>query len=267
MGKSQQTERAAGLLERLYGSGAISRGSTDALLATGLAAPQIENGLGKTASSNELLLASVLVDDSPSIASSIEEIRFGHSLMLEALGSESGASTDVHVLTSALNRGVISPYTEIERALTLNDRNFNQGNLGSGTPLYRQTVVTLGTVLAKSQEVEERGGAVRTFTLLITDGADNASDPVTAAHARTLIDDMLNFSSNHIVAGMGVGTSADFRKVFMSMCIPSNWIFTPGSSVDDLKEVFRKIARSLQIAAASESGFLQLVAGPDSDDG
>jgi hypothetical protein len=51
------------------------------------------------------------------------------------------------------------------------------------------------------------------------------------------------------------------------MGIPSDWIFTPDSTVEELRADFRKLARSLRLAASSEAGFRQLVAGgPGSDD-
>lgn len=257
----QEIERAARLLESLYESGGLSKESTDALIATGTAAREIQIGLGKDLPSEETLLASVLVDDSPSIQSNLAEIRLGHRLMLEALTAEQ-SSADILVHTRALNRGVISPYQRITQAVALTEENYSEGQLLVGTPLYSQSVLTLGTVITKAHEQELRGGKVRTFTLIITDGGDNASGGITAAHVAVIVKDMLEFSTNHIVAGMGVGNAAAFRNVFRSMGIPDGWIFTPDSTVDELRAVFRRVAASLRLAASSEAGFLQLASGP-----
>ncbi len=259
----QEIERVARSLEALYGAGGISDSSQDALLAIPMAAAKVAEGLGETSSAEELLLAAILVDDSPSVAPNVAEIRQGHNLMLDALRSES-STTDVQAHTRALNRGVLSPYRHISQAMLLNQDNFSANKLLPWTPLYLQSLLTLGTVITKAQEEEDRGARIRTFTLIITDGEDNRSGGTTANHVRAVVTDMLEFSTNHIVAGMGVGErqGIDFRQVFRSMGIPESWVFTSGAGVDELRAVFRKIATSLRLAAASEAGFFQLAAGP-----
>jgi hypothetical protein len=260
----QDTERAADSLEALYESGGLSEESKDALLAVRGVAPEIGGGLGDTSSARELLLASILVDDSTSIGSLVSDIHHGHGLMLEALRAERH-SADVQVLTRALNRGVVSPYTDIARAMPLNAENFSTRDQASETPLYLQSLLTLGTVMAKAQEIEEHNGKVRTFTLIITDGGDNASGSTSAVQVRAIVKDMLEFHTNHIVAGMGIGGRADyFTQIFLGMGIPKGWIFAPRATVDQLQAVFRKIAKSLELAASSDAEFAQLAAGPPS---
>jgi hypothetical protein len=260
-----EIERATEHLEGLYRSGGLSEASKDALLAAlpaGKTALAIGNGLGEKASSPELLLASVLVDDSPSVAPNVAEIRFGHKLMLDALAQE--AAANVQVLTCALNRGIISPYRPLSQAVPLTTENFSGATLLAWTPLYLRSLLTLGTVVTKAQEEEERGARVRTFTLIITDGEDNRSGDISATDVRALVKDMLEFSTSHIVAGMGVGERVDFHQVFRSMGIPERWIFTSGATVDELRAVFRRVAASLRLAASSELAFHQLAAGPES---
>jgi hypothetical protein len=149
--------------------------------------------------------------------------------------------------------------------VSLTERNYSGSRLAAKTPLYLQTLLTLGTVMVKAQEEEERGAKARTFTLIITDGGDNSSGAITSGHVRAMVADMLEFSTNHILAGMGVGEQADFRKVFRSMGIPDCWIFTPGTSVDELRRIFSKIGRSLALAASSATAFAQLAPGPPPD--
>src|SRR5262250_2064121 len=85
---------------------------------------------------------------------------------------------------------------------------------GSVPPLYDQTVVLLGTVLAKAQEFADNGVPVRTVTLIITDGADEHSRRATAQTVATLVQDMQQ-AETHIVAAMGIEDgSTDFRRVF-----------------------------------------------------
>jgi hypothetical protein len=261
---SQEVERAAGSLEALYRSGALSTDAKDALEGVEAVAVQIAAGLGETSTGNELLLAVILVDDSTSIAISINEIRSGHKLMLEALRAET-FEADVQVQTRALNRGVLSPYKSLATATALTEQNYSNDHLVSVTPLYLQSLLTLGTVMAKAQEEEARGVKVRTFTLIITDGGDNKSGSVTVDQIRALVTDMLEFATNHIVAGMGIGEPDYFQMVFLSMGIPKNWIFTPGTDIDELRRMFKRIARSLALAASSETAFAQLLLGPPSD--
>jgi hypothetical protein len=127
-----------------------------------------------------------------------------------------------------------------------------------------QSLLTLGTVITKAREEEARGATVRTFTLIITDGEDNNSGDITASHVRVLVADMLEFATNHIVAGMGVGERVNFYDVFESLGIPKGWILTTGADVDTLQAKFRAISRSLGLAASSEAEFAQLAAGPPS---
>ena len=259
----QDVERAAGSLEALYGSGGLSEESKDAILAVRGAALEIGRGLGDASSAQELLLASILVDDSPSVAPNVADIRFGHQLMLDALTPKESAA-NIQVLTRLLNRGILAPYRSIAQAMPLSSNNFSGSTLLPWTPLYLQSLLTLGTVVAKAHEEEGHLVKVRTFTLIITDGEDNKSGSISASHVRALVKDMLEFSTNHIVAGMGVGERVDFHQVFRSMGIPKRWIFTSGTNVDELRSVFGQIAQSLALAASSETAFAQLAPGPPS---
>ena len=260
----QEIERAAQSLETLYRAGALSDDASDALLAIEAVAEKIGAGLGEPSVSDELLLALILVDDSTSIAGSIDAIRSGHKLMLEALRAEP-IEADVQVHTRLLTRGVLSPYKSLGLATPLTAHNYNSDHLVGVTPLYLQTLLALGTVMTKAQEEETRGVKVRTFTLVVTDGDDNRSGSITAPHVYAFVTDMLEFATNHIVAGMGIGDPGYFRTVFQSMGIPKDWIFTPGSSVEELRRMFGQLAHSLALAASSEAAFAQLLPGPPSD--
>jgi hypothetical protein len=257
-------DRAAKSLEVLYAAGALSDETRDALVAAPAASAKILAGLGMGSTGRDLLLAALLVDDSTSIAANMAEIRTGHRLMLDALRAEvPNAAVQVH--TRALNHGVIAPYQDLARVTELNEYNYSGSSLVPKTPLYLQSLLTLGTVLVKTQEEEQRGAAVRTFSLIITDGVDNSSRAIRPLHVKGIVADMLEFSTNHIVAGMGVGERVDYRQIFRSMGIPDRWIFTPGTSIEELRRVFGQIARSLALAASSEVAFAQLLSGPPSD--
>jgi hypothetical protein len=102
---------------------------------------------------------------------------------------------------------------------------------------------------------------VRAFTIIITDGEDTGAHGITAQHVRALVTDMLEFASNYIVIGMGMGDEEAFRKVFRAMGIPNRWILHADSTADDMAATFQKIAKDLALAAESEASFLQLSAG------
>jgi hypothetical protein len=112
------------------------------------------------------------------------------------------------------------------------------------TPLYDQTAIVLGTVIAKAQELAQAGIAVRTVTLLITDGADYGSHRCTAADVEAIVADMLA-QEHHIVAAMGISDGAtDFRAVFRAMGIPDRWILTPGNSASEIRRAFAVFSQS-----------------------
>src|SRR5512142_3261101 len=98
---SGELERAGRLFQRLLEAGDLSPESEGALVAIEGAALEIGRGLGDRPASRDLLLATVLVDDSTSVALRLDEIRRGHGLLREALG-EKATSADVQMMTRAL---------------------------------------------------------------------------------------------------------------------------------------------------------------------
>ncbi|NKB18463.1 MAG: hypothetical protein HC770_11235, partial [Pseudanabaena sp. CRU_2_10] len=134
------------------------------------------------------------------------------------------------------------PYCPLPQAIRMDTQNYNP-NLG--TPLYDQTVVVLGTVLAKAQEFADNGVPVRTITLIITDGADAGSMKASAKTVAAIVRDMLA-AENHIVAAMGVddGGQTDFKRVFKEMGIRDEWILTPGNSDTEIRQAFQVFSQS-----------------------
>ncbi|MGI5860632.1 MAG: hypothetical protein ACOX6T_01085 [Myxococcales bacterium] len=163
------------LFEEAEAEGVLSPESMQVLGAVDLGA-QIQAGLGigvDDVEASEVLLLTVMPDDSGSIAAAGNEqaVRDGHNLVLDAL-LESKQRDCILAHTRYLNGEVLFPYRPILEAVRMTRQNY-QANLG--TPLYDQAVVLLGSVLAKTQEFSSNGVAVRSVTLLITDGADQHS--------------------------------------------------------------------------------------------
>lgn len=237
-------DKAKKLLEDAHAQGALSAKSLATLDVVDVGA-QIQAGLGVTiddVAASEVVLVTMMPDDSSSIASAgnTDAVRDGHNFVLEALdGSKQAGEVLAH--TRYLNGFVLTPYTALDHAVKMTKQNYHP-NLG--TPLYDQTCVVLGTVIAKAQELAQAGIAVRTVTLIITDGGDYGSTRCRADDVKAIISDMLA-QENHIVAAMGISDgTTDFKSVFQSMGIPDKWILTPGNSASEIRKAFAVFSQS-----------------------
>lgn len=229
---------------------ALQEGSLSPTTFNALSAPdlgvQIQAALGVPVDhvqSSEVLLLTMLVDDSGSIdfvKGNTEAVRMGHNLVLDAL-TASKQGVDILAHTRYLNGFVLFPYSPIDQAIRMTPANYDPS---LGTPLYDQTAVTLGTVLAKIQDFARYGVPVRSVTLIITDGADLHSVRQTAATVRPMVEDLLRAETN-IVAAMGITDGVtDFRRVFTDMGVPDEWILTPANTDTEIRKAFRVFSQS-----------------------
>lgn len=250
------------LFQTAHDDGTLSDAGLKALSIPDLGS-QIQAGLGISVddvAASEVILVTMLIDDSGSIrfAGNSEFVRDGHNGALQALeGSKQRDGILAH--TRFLNSATVFPFTPLPSAARLDTTNYNA--TGS-TPLHKESVVALGTVLAKAKQFEDNGVAVRTVTLIVTDGADNASGRTTAKHVRAIVTDMLK-AETHIVAGMGVddGCGTDFRQVFADMGIPDTWILTPKNTPSDIRRAFALFSQSAVRASQTSAAFSQTAAG------
>jgi len=137
------------LFQRAHEDGDLSAESLRALTVDADVGAQIQAGLGCTIddiAASEVVLVTMMPDDSQSIAGAgnTAAVRDGHNFVLEALRS-SKQSGEVLAHTRYLNGFVLCPYTALDHAVLMTKANYDP-NLG--TPLYDQTVVLLGTVVA-----------------------------------------------------------------------------------------------------------------------
>lgn len=238
------------LLSDAHDAGTLSAKSLASLDIVDVGA-QIQSGLGVSiddVAASEVVLLTMMPDDSQSIAGAgnTAAVRDGHNFVLDALG-RSKQSGEVLAHTRYLNGDVLFPYTELAHAVRMTPANYNPCH---GTPLFDQSVVLLGTVIAKAQELAQAGIAVRTVTLIITDGGDYGSTRCRPADVAALVADMLA-QENHVVAAMGINDgTTDFKKVFRSMGIPDRWILTPGNSASEIRRAFQVFSQSAVRAAA-----------------
>lgn len=233
------------LFQNAQDDGLLSNASRHALEVADIGA-QIQAGLGiaiDDVMSSEVVLVTIMPDDSGSIrfSGNAQAVRGGHNSILDAL-SQTHQKDNILIHNRYLNGHVLYPYCPLEQAVRMTPQNYNP-NLG--TPLYDQTLVLLGTVLAKSQEFSENGVAVRTVTLIITDGADEGSKRTSPQDIAQVIQDMLR-AENHIIAAMGIddGGYTDFQQVFKQMGIRSEWILTPGNSDREIRQAFQVFSQS-----------------------
>ncbi len=244
MNNDDDDKKVKKLLDDAHDQGALSAKSLKTLDVVDVG-QQIQAGLGVTIDdigASEVVLVTMMPDDSQSIAhaGNTDAVRDGHNFVLQALGGSKQAG-EVLAHTRYLNGFVLTPYTALEHAVQMDGVNYRP-NLG--TPLYDQTCVVLGTVIAKAQELAQAGIAVRTVTLIITDGGDYGSTRCKPADVKALVDDMLA-QENHIVAAMGISDgSTDFKAVFRSMGIPDRWVLTPGNSASEIRRAFAVFSQS-----------------------
>lgn len=209
---------------------------------------------------SEVVLVTIMPDDSGSIrfAGNAQIVRDGHNMVIDALVA-SKQKDNILAHNRYLNGQILYPYCQIEQAIRMDNTNYDPN---MGTPLYDQSVILLGTVLAKSQEFINNGVPVRTVTLIITDGADMGSARATPAMVKSIVDDML-MTENNIIAAMGIddGGMTDFRQVFKEMGIRDEWILTPGNKQSEIRKAFQLFSQSAVRASQSAASFSQTALG------
>lgn len=251
------------LFQAAEDEGILSKASVTALAVMDVGA-QIEAALGVPAldvQSSEVVLVTMMIDDSGSIryARNEQAVRDGHNLVLGVL-SDPKLKLEARALihTCYLNGKILYEYRQLSQAEQMTPSNYDAYG---GTPLYDQSMVLLGTVVAKAQEFANEGVPVRTITLIVTDGNDEHSVRATPAAVRTLVKDMLQ-QENHIIAAMGISDGeTDFRAVFQEMGILDEWILTPNSTRDEIVAAFHLFSQSASSASQNAQSFSETAMG------
>lgn len=220
---------------------------------------QIQAALGVDVdgvSASEVLLVSVLMDDSVSMESGGNDkaARDGHADFLGAL-LESKARDGVLVCTRLLSGTVIDPFTELVNAKPLDTKNY-QATLGH-TPLFDEMAVTLGAVVAKTADFSSSGVPCRSVTVIVTDGGNNSSKKQTVKSIKAIVDDMVRAES-HIILFIGLNDGwTDFRKLAAEMGIPDRWVLTPKNTRSEFRAAMRVASQSAVRASQGAAGFSQ----------
>jgi hypothetical protein len=249
------TREGSDLLNDAKEDGVLSDQSLQTLTALDIGA-QIGAALGTPAldvESSEVTLFTILIDDSASInmANNEQVVRDGYNLVLDALTDTSRLSPaqidSILIHACYLNAGDLHEYRPVSNAVGLDSHNYHGSG---GTPLYDQAAIVLAKVLAKAQEFTNEGVAVRTVTLIVTDGHDEHSRRATARDVAQIMKDVLEAETN-IVAAMGIddGGYTDFRQVFSEMGVRDEWILTPGNTPAEIRAAFQMFSQSAQQAS------------------
>jgi len=259
------------LFQNAQDDGGIGSGAADVLAIPDLGM-QMQAGLGVSVddiSASEVILINLLLDDSssmnethkdknnkPNKKNNIEIAREGVSFIIDSL-KDSKQSDGILMSVTSLNRGLLSPYVNIEDIIDINGQNY----YGSGsTPLYDKSVVILGQSIAKNQELLDAGVACRSITVIVSDGQDYGSQQANASDVEKVVSDMLAAETN-IVIGMGIaGRHTDFRQVFQDMGIQGNFILTPGDSESEIRKAFNVVSQTA-VRASQGAGAFSQVAG------
>ncbi len=255
MSKSSPAPDIGQLLQTAHAEGDISAASLEVLSDVNIGA-QIQAALGISVDdvqSSEVVLVTQDIDDSGSIRMSgrSQDVRDGSNMVIDALKATKQKS-GILAMTRYINGTILFPYGQLDAAVKLDRHNYDP-NLG--TPLYDSVVETLGAVVVKMKEFADAGVAVRSVTLIVTDGEDVHSQHADAADCRELITKLL-MSERHIVAGMGVDNgNTDFRMVFKEMGIPDEWILTPGNTPSEVRKAFQLFSQSAVRASQGAANF------------
>jgi hypothetical protein len=203
-------------------------------------------------SAGEVLLVTIMPDDSGSMSGPNQHsVIEGHKELLAAMRSSS-VSARTLLQTRYLNGTLLNPFQPLGLCTDLSLSNYP---CNKGTPLFEQTLITLGTVVAKAEELVADGAArVRTATLLMTDAQstdDNRGELIREVAA--VVTDLQRIG-DHIVAGMGfaAGTARSYASVFEEMGIDRRFIFT-AQSRDEVLAAFRMFGKaSLELTSGRE---------------
>ncbi len=210
-------------------------------------------------SSSEVFLVTLLVDDSSSIrfAGNSQIVRDGVNMVIDSLVGSKQKDT-VLICIRYLNGEVICPFVPLSQAVKLTTQNYNPNG---GTPLYDETAVSLGAVLAKTQEFRDQGQPVHSASLVITDGHDEGSNRQTENSVSHIVRDLLR-QEIHIVAAMGIDDGqTDFRQIFSQMGFEDKWILTPSNTQTEIRRALGTFSQSAVRASQGAASFSKTALG------
>lgn len=219
-------------------SSTLLMGSLGSVVVAGAAGTAMEDIVA-----SDVTLITILIDASSSIAGSgLEQaVRDGQNELLDAFsGSKERDSILAALWTFNDAQRVLHSYLPVTDAVRLDQKNYK----GTGcTRLYDTWCDALGSNVAYAQQLRTSGTPCRSVVAVITDGEDVGSKRKVSDCA-TLSRDLLA-SEQFVLAFVGVGNDADFRKVARKMGIPDGCIAVQKNATPSgLRQVFRMVSQS-----------------------
>lgn len=219
-------------------SGSMLTGYLGPVVIAGAAGYDVEN-----LCASDVTLVTLLVDQSSSIGGrNLEDaVRHGQTLLVDSMAqSREREGILVALWTFDDQHRPLHSYVPVEQATRLDAQNYK--STGS-TTLYDTWCDALAANVAYAQQLRDAGTLCRSVVVVITDGEDTSSKR-TAGECSRLSRDLLA-SEQFVLAFVGVGPDANFRKVGRSMGIPDGSILEEKStSASALRRVFQMVSQS-----------------------
>jgi len=207
-------------------------------------------------------LMTILVDKSSSIGYSklAASVRDGYNSLLDAVSSSREKDSILTALwTFNSSAAVVHAYVPIQDAQRL-DR-FNYQPSGS-TALFDTWCDALAANVAYAQRLRDGGTPCRSVVVIITDGEDTASRRH-AADCERLSRDLLR-SEQFVLAFVGVGSEASFKRIAGSMGIPKGSVHVQTQvQATAIRQTFQLVSQSAirasqgKILPGPQAGFFQ----------
>lgn len=253
-------------LNQLFQS-AVDEGNLSAAAASIVGIPdlgqQIQAGLCPViddVEASEVTLVAMLIDDSSSISripNGPQAVCAGQNVVIEALQG-SKQKDGILVGTWRMNQDEpVHPFVPLDQAVLM-ENGVNYEAYGE-TPLYRKSVMVLGTVSAEVQRFyDDYFVPARAVFIVVTDGHDedySATKTYTASDVATLIESL---QENIIVQFMGIqSTRVNFHRIAGEMGVMSKWVLTPDNNESEIRKAFQLASQSAVRASQSAASFSQ----------
>lgn len=203
----------------------------------------------------EVVLVSLLLDDSSSMCGRVDAAIQGQQAMLKAL-EESKQKDSFLIGMWALNKNdPYHSYVKLEDAVKLDNSNYQPIGM---TPLYDRWYEMLASNVAYAQQLRASGTMVRSIAIVITDGNENDSHRFNDLDCAKLAADLLA-SEQFVLAFVGAGDDDYFRYMAKKMGIPDGAVLVVGDSPSDMRKIFQIVSQSVIRASQAKiaSGAVQ----------
>ncbi|MCB9762957.1 MAG: VWA domain-containing protein [Alphaproteobacteria bacterium] len=227
---------SAGLLGP--GSRSLLSGDLGAVVVAGAAGADLEDIMAC-----DVTLVTVLIDSSSSIGcGGLEQaVRDGQNALLDAFAASSAADDILVALwTFNDNRRVVHSYVPVGDAKRLDQHSYRASG---GTALYDAWCDALAANVAYAQTLRDGGTPCRSVVVVVTDGEDVCSKRK-VGDCRKLSADLLK-SEQFVLAFVGVGSEADFRRVAKRMGVPDDCVLVSAQATPKaIRQAFHMVSQS-----------------------